>query len=231
MCIRDRIMKVLVRFKNTDIQPIVRHKDELDDYLFEINTRYLHQEAAKNFNNVDIVCIESDANILPWDTGAEKMMILMRMCLRTEKVVFASNSAMHFLVFLSATNFEGNIKVVNGFGRGSRMGQENVRLSKKLVELQTSDFFLDNVTGDLYNYTYETDEWIPRANAGIHYRKAAEDFKSLGRYVVKVPTYRPKTGDSTHLYISKNTEAICYLNKVYIPVSYTHLTLPTIYSV
>eukprot|EP01017_Pseudomicrothorax_dubius_P028856 TRINITY_DN3459_c0_g3_i2.p1 TRINITY_DN3459_c0_g3~~TRINITY_DN3459_c0_g3_i2.p1 ORF type:complete len:607 (-),score=80.43 TRINITY_DN3459_c0_g3_i2:39-1859(-) len=210
-------MRFLSKFKNTDIQPIIRHKDDLDDYLFELNSPFIQKEAAKNFNYVDIVCIEGESNVLPWDKEAEKMMILVRMCLRTDKLVFASGSAMQFLVFLAATNLERNVHVINGKGRGSKMGQEDVHLSKKLVELQSTDFFLDNVTGDLYNYNYDTDEWIPRANAGIHYRKAAETFNSLGRFVIKVPTYRPKPsfGDS-NLYISKNTETICSIKKVYI---------------
>lgn len=55
-----------------------------------------------------------------------------------------------------------------------------------------NDYFLDSTTGDLYAYSKITDEWIPRVNVGIHCRRDAMEFQSIGRYVVKSPTYRPK---------------------------------------
>jgi len=54
------------------------------------------------------------------------------------------------------------------------------------------DYFLDSATGDLYTYSKNTDEWIPKANVGLHYRRDAMEYQSIGRFVVKSPTYRPK---------------------------------------
>ena len=83
---------------------------------------------------------------------------------------------------------------MNGSGKGTNLGVESVIIDKKLVELTNNDYFLDSVTGDLYSYNYETNEWIPRANVGLHCRKDAEGFNSLGKYVVSGKKYRPKTG-------------------------------------
>lgn len=44
------------------------------------------------------------------------------------------------------------------------------------THLKHSDYFLDNTTGDLYGFNYETSEWIPRGNVGLHYRRSAQEF-------------------------------------------------------
>lgn len=36
--------------------------------------------------------------------------------------------------------------------------------------------FLENTSGDLYVFNYETSEWIPKLNVGIHLRSAAQEF-------------------------------------------------------
>ena len=50
-----------------------------------------------------------------------------------------------------------------------------------------NDFFLDNVTGDLYSFNYDTGEWVSKGNAGLHSRRSAEEFKTIGKYIVKAP--------------------------------------------
>jgi len=32
--------------------------------------------------------------------------------------------------------------------------------------LKLNDFFLDNTTGDLYQYNNESKEWLPKSNVG-----------------------------------------------------------------
>ena len=54
-------------------------------------------------------------------------------------------------------------------------------------EIRMSDYFLDNVTGDLYSFNYDTGEWVSKGNAGLHSRRAAEEFKTIGKYIVKAP--------------------------------------------
>lgn len=34
--------------------------------------------------------------------------------------------------------------------------------------LLQNEFFLDNVTGDLYGFNFETSEWVTKGNVGIH---------------------------------------------------------------
>jgi len=52
------------------------------------------------------------------------------MCLKVKKYLFASSFAMEALVFLTATNNDRNLKVING-SEGSKFG-ESLNISKKL---------------------------------------------------------------------------------------------------
>lgn len=79
------------------------------------------------------------------------------------------------------------------------------------------DFFLDNVTGDLYSFSQDANEWVPKVNVGLHYRRAAQDFTSLGKYMIKQPVYKPKPlfDSSTH-YLGKSNEDFCNIRKIYL---------------
>jgi hypothetical protein len=77
------------------------------------------------------------------------------------------------------------INIINGIN-GGQLGDLS-KLSKNLLEIRSTDLFLDNVTGDLYGFNYETGEWATKANAGIHYRRSAEEFKTVGKYIIKAP--------------------------------------------
>jgi hypothetical protein len=52
---------------------------------------------------------------------------------------------------------------------------------------------LDNTTGDLYGFNYENSEWIPKGNCGLHYRRSAQEYQSIGKYIVKAPVYKANT--------------------------------------
>ena len=60
-------------------------------------------------------------------------------------------------------------------------------MKKSLSEVRMTDYFLDNVTGDLYSFNYDSGEWISKGNAGIHSRRSAEEFKTIGKYIMKAP--------------------------------------------
>lgn len=80
---------------------------------------------------------------------------------------------------------------MNGLN-GSELGDLS-KLTKDLREIRQDDLFLDNVTGDLYSFNYDTGEWSSKGNAGLHFRRAAEEFKTVGKYIIKAPTYKSKT--------------------------------------
>ena len=105
---------------------------------------------------------------------------------------------------------------MNGRGKGGKL-TEIIQSSDKSGVMKPDEYCLDNVTGDLYSFNYETDEWVPKMNVGIHYVKAAQTFDSLGKYVVNTPIYKPRVVEGKSLsYISKVDEDICFTKKVYL---------------
>ena len=109
-----------------------------------------------------------------------------------------------------------SVNVINGNEKGGKLGNLS-NLTKKFSQISNSDFFLDNVTGDLYAYNFDKNEWTAKANAGIHYEKAAQEFYTLGRFIINTPPYRVKSLNSMEtVFVSKNTESICYLKKSHL---------------
>lgn len=84
----------------------------------------------------------------------EKVLVLLRMCLKVNKYLFACGSAMLSLVFLSASNIDRTVYFTND-------------------ELDQSKFFIEKSTGDIYSFHTYAKQWQPKANAGIHNNKAA----------------------------------------------------------
>ena len=105
---------------------------------------------------------------------------------------------------------------MNNNGKGGKIGDiVNIHLSP--AEVKADEYFLDNVTGDLYSYNSIKNEWMPKMNVGIHNAKAAQSYDSLGKFIIKTPVYKPKTrGDHSLSYVSKELEDVCFLKKVYL---------------
>ena len=80
--------------------------------------------------------------------------------------------------------------------------------------MSPSDYFLDHVTGDLYAYNPESDEWTPFTNVGLHYCRAAYEYNTIGKYVVKAPVYHPKAFNSANQFnLTETSETLCILKK------------------
>lgn len=83
--------------------------------------------------------------------------------------------------------------------------------------MTSSDYLLDSITGDLYNFRHDSSEWAPKVNVGIHHRRAAEAFNSLGKYIIKQPVYKPKPlNDKTVRYLGQVNEDFCTVKKIYV---------------
>lgn len=74
--------------------------------LYEQATGYLNKEAGMFFNNFDMIFVSGSVKIMPWSKRAQKLLILMRMCLKTNKNVFACGLGYFTLAYLSATNLK-----------------------------------------------------------------------------------------------------------------------------
>lgn len=140
------------------------------------------------------------------------------MCLKVKKPLFVTSFAMESLVFLCATNFDRNINVINGHNGGKLQDLCSFAKSQN-QNFSINDYFLDNVTGDLYIFNTEKQEWVAKVNVGLHNHKAAQEFQTLGKYLLKAPHYRPKefyNQQYEEVFVAKKTEAVCYIKKQYL---------------
>ncbi|CAD8132817.1 unnamed protein product [Paramecium octaurelia] len=204
---------------DTETEFFSRDANDLDEFLYDQDSGYSKQEAANQFNFIDFVFIEIDANLRPWSKHLKKVMVLIRMCLRTNKVLLATAGAMQALVFFVATNLETPVEVVNG-PQGGPLGDMS-KLSKSLDQMTKHEYFLDSITGDLYGIYFDKIEsancWIPIANCGIHSRRAVEEFNTVGKYMLQAPVYKPqKIKEIYGLYTSTQDEEICMIKKNFV---------------
>lgn len=103
--------------------------------------------------------------------------------------------------------------MINGNGRGGKLG-DLAEFNVNSMELSPSDFFMDHVTGDLYAYNHEYEEWTAVTNIGLHYQRAAHEYNTIGKYVVKAPVYHPKSFNSANQFnFTESTETLCILKK------------------
>lgn len=84
-----------------------------------------------------MIFISGQGSTLPWSPQMEKILVLLRMCLKVNKYLFACGSAMLSLVFLSASNFDRTVYFTND-------------------ELNQAKYFIEKSTGDIYSYHSDT---------------------------------------------------------------------------
>jgi len=106
---------------------IIRTKEDIDDFLFVDQGSHHLTDAGKRFDALDMILVSGDTSMLPWSPSAykvrfsliislflrNKVVALIKMCLRVNKYLFACGSAMEILVFLSASNLENVIFILS----------------------------------------------------------------------------------------------------------------------
>ena len=164
--------------------------------------------------------IDGDENILPWYEKGRKFLILVRMCKKTRKLLFACGFAMQMMVFLCATNLHIS-RIVNGGGKGSAV-EEFKRTEKSVLQsLGFGDTFLDSSTGDIYGYDTIKGEFYPIANVGLHNHKSAQEsginhIEKARRAMLKPFKYQSSSVPlDDKVFISKTSEAKFRIAKLY----------------
>ncbi|CAK61665.1 unnamed protein product (macronuclear) [Paramecium tetraurelia] len=213
------VMKYLAEQKeliDTENEFYVRNRDTIEDFLYEVESSYVKKESALKFDQLDVIFIIGDCHTRPWavhmgmDYGFtvsknigfvedEFESIEVTICLG-----ICHASLKYYLI-----NIHKPINLINQ--NGGKLSD----LRELKIQIQQSDMFLENTSGDLYVFNYESSEWIPKLNVGIHLRSAAQEFQSIGRYVVKAPIYKPKQMGS-FISKNKNTETVVSIRNVYL---------------
>ena len=79
---------------DTETEFFTRDVSNLDDFLFDADCGYQSGDAARLFDFLDFIFVEMDASLRPWSKFSQKIMVLIRMCLRTNKILLVSSGAM-----------------------------------------------------------------------------------------------------------------------------------------
>ena len=173
-----------------------RDRSTISDHLFDLESSANSKHNEKRFDLIDIVIIEGDPNVLPWERKNQRIKLLFEMCKATNKCLFACGMGMQLLVHFCAIG-EQKLQVINGGQKGSLL-QDIVKYktAEALTNLTPQSVFLDYATGDFYNFCKYEFQWRPKGNVGLHYSKAIEINKAkmaTGHELV-VPTqiFRPQ---------------------------------------
>jgi hypothetical protein len=99
---------------DTETEFYIRDTNNLDDFLYELDNSYVIKASGKLFDNMDLIFISGDPFQLPWLKSNRKVLLLIRMCLKTKKNLFAASFAFMSYIYLCATNFDNDINIING---------------------------------------------------------------------------------------------------------------------
>ena len=129
-----------------------RDRVTISDHLFELDSSSNSKHNEKRFDLIDIVVIEGDPNVLPWERKNHRIKNLFEMCKATNKTLFACGFGMQLLVHFCAIG-EQVIQVVNGNEKGSLLQNiDKFKTPDILNSLTPASVFLDQSTGDFYSF-------------------------------------------------------------------------------
>ena len=116
---------------------------------------------------------------------------------------------MQILIYFLATNFVNDINIINAHNEIESIENIDKIPDRFLINLKKSDYFLDYVTGDCYEYRKVTNDWEPILNIGLHKQKLTEKFFDRGKYLLQGKSiHRPNSVSNNieNKYSSMNTE-------------------------
>lgn len=127
----------------------VRRLNGLESYLFLPDEGYRNNNGAHNFDKVDLLFVDGDPNLLPWHPHLDQIRGLLKMCLLTNKCVFACSFAMQLIAYICSTG-GSKLHIVDDLYRG---GNVDMLKSKAIGDPYAvhQGSFVDNYTGDMYN--------------------------------------------------------------------------------
>ena len=155
-----------------------RDRVTISDHLFDLESSANSKHNEKRFDLIDIIIIEGDPNVLPWERKNHRIKLLFEMCKATNKTLFACGMGMQLLVYFCAIG-EQNLNVINGNQKGTLLQDiAKYKTADALTNLAPGSVFLDYATGDFYSFDKYECQWKPKGNVGLHYQKAIEVSKS-----------------------------------------------------
>src|SRR5689334_17399495 len=118
--------------------------------------------------------------------------------------------------FLLGNDFYLDLNVVNSKGEIQAI-EELITITKGfLTILRKHGLFIDNASGDIYEYNTSGKDWTPIMNIGLHNVIIAEKYMYRGKYVLNKTSYRPESSKGGVAITGINTEIHGVIYKQYL---------------
>lgn len=208
------IVRDLEKTEATRVKIIEKHRNNLDSFLYEAHSEFVDPLSITNFDQLDFVFVDGDANSSPWVPSMRKLTLLTKMCMMTGKCFFGSGIGASLLAFICATGGE-QLQVINNEGKNSLLDnnipppfQESKRFGFTSSHDGNTSVLLDKKSGDFFVYVEREHFWAPKGNTGLvlHSSDGARSYGarpnsaragSKDKTVVKItqPLYLAKQGE------------------------------------
>ncbi|KAE9232441.1 hypothetical protein PF005_g2754 [Phytophthora fragariae] len=113
-----RVVRELQKAEVTRVEIVEKHRSNLDSFLFELHSEFADPHNITNFDQLDFVFVDGDANSSPWAPNMRKLTLLTKMCMMTGKCFFGSGIGASLVAFCCSTGGE-HLRVINNDGKGS----------------------------------------------------------------------------------------------------------------
>jgi hypothetical protein len=193
---------------------IVKNCNEIDDLVKDLEELNIYNSPTNDiFDKIDFIFIDGYEKYLPWKDKGAKLRLLLKLSMIKGKNLFLSGVGMQHLIFCLATNFLPEMNLINSNGEIKSIEDINTIPKYFLKNLTKSDYFLDYVTGDLYQYRIGDHSWSPVLNIGLHKHSMTEKYAYRGKFVQNNNIYRPKSVSKEILYKKISNDLKIYIQK------------------
>jgi len=183
-----------------DHEFVLRDYRHLEEFLYEgPNTTRADRLSMKRFDRIDIVYILGDPRVVPWANKFEQVRFLFKMLKMTKKRCLLIQCGFSLLSYFCATGL-AELQVVNGKEKGTNLDYiKNAAIIERTSKYK-DNVFLDNNSGDYYQYNLELKKWLPQGNVGLHLKRCTVPNPAAEAEVAcsKKPTFRAM--ESKHAY-------------------------------
>ncbi|KAF1789394.1 hypothetical protein GQ600_22957 [Phytophthora cactorum] len=214
-----RVVRELQKAEVTQVEIVEKHRSNLDSFLFELHSEFADPHNITNFDQLDFVFVDGDANSSPWAPSMRKLALLTKMCMMTGKCFFGSGIGASLVAFVCSTGGE-QLRVMNNEGKGSLLDklqdipappQESRPVGFVSPRGGDNNVLLDIKSGDFFVFVEREHSWAPKGNTGLVLH-SSDSARSYGSRPNSARAGSKKTNVdkiSQPLFLSKRGEIRC----------------------
>ncbi|KAG6975198.1 hypothetical protein JG688_00002630 [Phytophthora aleatoria] len=213
------VVRELQKAEVTQVEIVEKHRSNLDSFLFELHSEFADPHNITNFDQLDFVFVDGDANSSPWAPSMRKLALLTKMCMMTGKCFFGTGIGASLVAFVCSTGGE-QLRVMNNEGKGSILDklqdipappQESRPVGFVSPRGGDNNVLLDIKSGDFFVFVEREHSWAPKGNTGLvlHSSDSARSYGSRPNSA-RAGSKKTNVGKiSQPLFLSKRGEIRC----------------------